>query len=241
MTDSSELSKTDNSSFLTNTDAFEHTWRVATAFSKSTMVPPQFQQKPEDCMVALLLAQQLEVNPLLALQNVQVIHGRPGFSASFAIALANQRGPFIGPITWTTKGKGDALEVTAKATVKSTKEVVTNTVTMAIAKAEGWTKNSKYKTMPEQMLRYRSATWLIRSHCPEVLLGFDSAEEIQDVGMKTIQVIEQEDDVVSQMNKTLLEGSKVIEDNIKKDLKQQEELKTDLEIISDNDPEDPFS
>ena len=59
--------------------------------------------------------------------------------------------------------------------------------------------------------------------------------------MKTIQVIEQEDDVVSQMNKTLLEGSKVIEDNIKKDLKQQEELKTDLEIISDNDPEDPFS
>ena len=31
------------------------------------------------------------------------------------------------------------------------------------------------------MLRYRSATWLIRTHCPEVLLGMQSSEEIQDV------------------------------------------------------------
>lgn len=88
---------------------FEFDWRRAQAFSRSRMVPPHFQGKAEDCMVAVMMARQLGVDPLLALQNVQVISGRPGFSASFAIAMANTRGPFAGPITWQTQGQGDSL------------------------------------------------------------------------------------------------------------------------------------
>lgn len=167
--------------FLTDPAAFEHTWRVAKAFSLSQMVPPHFQQKPENCMVALMMAQQLEVNPLLALQNLTVIQGRPGFNAQFAIALANRRGPFAGPITWSSSGKGDSLEVSANATIKATGEHVSVTVSMEMAKAEGWTKNPKYRSIPEQMLRYRSATWLIRLYCPEVLLGFGTSDELEDV------------------------------------------------------------
>lgn len=166
--------------FLSNPAAFEHTWRVAKAFSMSQMVPPHFQQKPENCMVALMMAQQLEVNPLLALQNLTVIQGRPGFNAQFAIALANRRGPFAGPITWNSKGQGDSLEVAAQAVIKSTGEAVSVTVSMEMAKAEGWTKNPKYRSIPEQMLRYRSATWLIRLYCPEVLLGFGTGDELED-------------------------------------------------------------
>lgn len=166
--------------FLSNPAAFEHTWRIAKAFSMSQMVPPHFQQKPENCMVALMMAQQLEVNPLLALQNLTVISGRPGFNAQFAIALANRRGPFAGPITWTSKGKGDSLEVSAHGVIKSTGEAVFVTVSMEMAKAEGWTKNTKYRSIPEQMLRYRSATWLIRLYCPEVLLGFGTTDELDD-------------------------------------------------------------
>ena len=79
MTKNSELTKKETSSFLTDSKSFEHTWRVATAFSKSQMIPSHFQNKPEDCMVALMMAQQLEVNPILALQNLQVIHGNVGF------------------------------------------------------------------------------------------------------------------------------------------------------------------
>lgn len=161
--------------------ALEHLWRLSRYFAASRMVPQHFQQKPEDCMVALMMAQQLQVNPVLALQNLQVINGRPGFSAAFAIGLANQRGPFQGPITWTVKGEGDGLEVTAQATVKGTGEVVTSMVSMAMAKAEGWTKNPKYRSIPVQMLKYRAATWLIRLHCPEVLMGLNSSEELEDI------------------------------------------------------------
>jgi hypothetical protein len=200
--------------FLHDGAAFEHIWRVAKAFSASRMVPPHFQGKPEDCMVALMMAQQLEVNPLLALQNLQVVNGRTGFSASFAIGLANQRGPFAGPITWASKGSGDDLEVTAQATVRATGEQVSATVSMQTAKAEGWVKNPKYRSMPEQMLRYRSATWLIRLHCPEVLLGLATDDEIVTAqprtsqGVKPVTVIDQSPtaptDIVEQLNQQIL-------------------------------------
>ena len=61
MTKENQITTTNNNgSFLTDKGAFEHTWRVATAFSKSQLVPTHFQNKPEDCMVALMMANQLK-------------------------------------------------------------------------------------------------------------------------------------------------------------------------------------
>ena len=160
---------------------FEFQWRKAQALSRSRMVPAHFQGKPEDCMVAVMMARSLGIDDLLALQNIQLIQGSPGFKASFAIGLANTRGPFAGPITWSTEGSGESLKVTAKAIVRATGEEVSASVDFAMAKAEGWVKNPKYRTMPEQMLRYRAATWLIRLHCPEVLMGLSSSDELEDM------------------------------------------------------------
>lgn len=182
MTKDTQITTTNNNgSFLTDPKSFEHTWRVATAFSKSQLVPDHFKNKPEDCMVALMMANQLNVDPYSALQNLQMIKGKVAFSSAFAIALANDRGSFAAPITWDIEGKGDSLVVTAKAKLKQTGEIVKVSVSMETAKKEGWTRNTKYQTMPEQMLRYRSATWLIRLHCPEVLLGMQASDEISDV------------------------------------------------------------
>lgn len=48
-----------------------------------------------------------------------------------------------------------------------------------MAKAENWTKNQKYRSMPEQLLRYRSATFLIRLYCPEVMVGVPAQVEVE--------------------------------------------------------------
>ena len=178
---SAPLAQQDRSlDFLTDANAFEHIWRVATAFSGSKMVPAHFQGKPQDTFVAIQMALQLQINPLLCLQNVAVINGRPSFSAQFMIGLANSRGPFVGPLTWHSEGQGDSLSVTCQATLAATGEVVSVNVSMAMAKADGWTKNAKYRSIPEQMLRYRSATWLIRLYCPEVTCGMQSTDELKD-------------------------------------------------------------
>ena len=54
---------------------------------------------------------------------------------------------------------------------------------MQMAKDEGWsTKNgSKWKTMPEQMLRYRSASFFGRIYAPEILMGFKTTDEVEDM------------------------------------------------------------
>jgi hypothetical protein len=53
---------------------------------------------------------------------------------------------------------------------------------MQMAKDEGWlTKNgSKWKTMPQLMLRYRAASFFSSLNCPELTMGIYTREEIED-------------------------------------------------------------
>lgn len=155
--------------------SFDEAWRWAKAFSASNLVPQHFKDKPEDCFVAITMAMELKINPLTCLQNIFMISGRPGMSASLAIALANSSGRFAGPIRYKTEGKGETLAVTAYAPLYDG-EIVDCTVTYEMAAKEGWTRNPKYKSIPEQMLRYRAAKWLINQTCPEVLFGLDISE-----------------------------------------------------------------
>ena len=109
---------------------------------------------------------------------------------------------------------------------------------MDTARKEGWIKNSKYKTMPEQMLRYRSATWLIRTHCPEVLLGMQSSEEIQDVQVN-VPVGGSPVDMINQKVKEKI--------NITEEANKLDDTNTKLQtVISDSieeelDDQDPFN
>jgi hypothetical protein len=54
---------------------------------------------------------------------------------------------------------------------------------MEMAKAEGWIDKtgSKWKTMPELMLKYRAAAFFGRLYAPEIMMGLYSADEIVDI------------------------------------------------------------
>jgi hypothetical protein len=71
-----------------------------------------------------------------------------------------------------------ATRISDGETVKGT------TVTMAMAKAEGWTSNSKWRNMPEQMLGYRAASFFARMYCPEALMGLQTYEEVIDADQR---------------------------------------------------------
>lgn len=112
-----------------------------------------------------------------------VIHGKPAFESKMLIAMANASGVFEGPIRFKYSGEKMTRECTAFAKYASTGEVVEQTVTMQIAKDEGWIDKpgSKWKTMPDLMLSYRAASWLIRLYAPEVMYGFSTKEEAEDI------------------------------------------------------------
>lgn len=169
-------------SMLTDTGRFEHSYRVAKMFSGSQLVPKHLQGKVEDVMIALSIADRLGEDPLTIMQSIYIVSGKAGWSSSYMIARINQSGKIKGRITWDVSGTGKELSVTAKATLADTGEVVTATATMQMAIAEGWVSNKKYQSMPEQMLRFRSAAMLQRLYFPEVMLGMRTAEELEDTG-----------------------------------------------------------
>lgn len=166
---------------MTDTHTGPAVWKLANAMASSQLIPPHLRGKVEDVFVALAMAEQLGENPVVVMQNIYVVSGRAGWNASYMIARANKSGVFKGRISWHVEGKGDALTVTAFATLADSGEVVSMSCDMAMANAEGWTKNPKYRTMPEVMLRYRSATLLIRMYAADVMLGMHTSDELETI------------------------------------------------------------
>ena len=161
--------------------------RAGTLFSASSLVPKDYQGKGglSNCVIALNMAARIGADPLMLMQNLYVVHGRPSWSAQFLIACFNQTGRFS-PIRyrWSgTVGKDD-WSCQAWSTDRETVEQIEGPViSIATAKKEGWySKNgSKWQTIPQLMLMYRAAAWLVRTHAPEIAMGLPTAEESADI------------------------------------------------------------
>jgi hypothetical protein len=143
-----------------------------------------------NCYIAMTIADRMGEDRMTVMQNIHIVHGTAGFKAQYMIARANASGVFKDGIDWEIAGKGKDLSVTAYATLAATGRRVEITVDMAMAEAEGWTKNTKYKTMPEIMLRYRSGTFLVRMYAPQVMLGYQTVEEHEDLAAAQIPIAE---------------------------------------------------
>lgn len=161
---------------------FELMQRKAKIYSESSLVPDAYKKNIGNVLIATNMAGRMGADILMVMQNLYIVHGRPGWSAQFLIACFNSCGRFSA-IKYRFGGDGDDYGCIAYATEHASGEVIEGVrVTMGMAKTEGWsTKNgSKWKTMPDLMLRYRAATFLIRCTAPEIGLGLQTAEEISD-------------------------------------------------------------
>ena len=160
-------------------------YKAAQYLASSDLVPEQtYKNKPQNCLVALDLANRMGIAPLLVMQNLYIVKGKPAWSGSFCITAVNGCGRFT-PLEFVFTGTGDAdAGCFARATRISDGVVCTGTtITMQMAKAEGWLdkSGSKWKTMPQQMLQYRAASFFARVFCPDILMGVQTADEIKDV------------------------------------------------------------
>lgn len=215
---------------LLNLEAFELSQRIAKMLASSTLVPEQYrsvvkvkagkdsfgnmQYRDEEnpnglsnCIIALNMANRMGADPLMVMQNLYLIEGRPAWSSQFIMAAINSCGRFSAlrfdledlgeteveyqETVWENRQK---KTVAKKATVKNLtcvawaieretgERIESSKITMEMAVKEGWygKNGSKWQTMPEQMLRYRAASFFGRVYAPELLMGLRSAEEEQD-------------------------------------------------------------
>ena len=138
---------------------FELMQRASKALAASTLVPTQFQNNMPNCLIALEMAQRIGASPLMVMQNLYIVYGRPAWSSKFLIASFNQCGRFSAVrFEWIGEKGKDTWGCRAWAMEKETQQRIEGpTITIALAKAEGWYEKSgsKWKTIPELMLMYR--------------------------------------------------------------------------------------
>lgn len=197
-------------SAFSNINSFVDAQRMAQLLCSSSLVPEDYrgQDKIGNALIALEISQRIGASPLAVMQNMHVIQGRPSWSSQFIIAAINASGKFsplrfqvedLGekeiPYEYWDGPKGQRQKRQGKANVRDTRclawAVERSTgerldgpaVSMEMAVLEGWyTKNdSKWKTMPELMLRYRAAAFFGRLYAPELTMGIPMADEVQDI------------------------------------------------------------
>lgn len=165
----------------------EEAHRFATWLASSTLVPDRYRGNIPDCLVALDVAARLKMHWLAVMSHVYSVYGMTGIDGQATIAAINQSDLFTDPLDYEIVGDEPSkpgYKVRAYATRSSTGKVVYGPwITWQLVKGEEWDKKkgSKWLTMPEQMFRYRAASWFAKSVCPEATLGMPTTEELVDM------------------------------------------------------------
>lgn len=85
-----------------NPEHFAVMQRVCTMFATSELVPDMYrisEKNPKDkaianCLIAVEMASRIGASPLMVMQNLYIVYGRPGWSAKFLIASVNACGKY---------------------------------------------------------------------------------------------------------------------------------------------------
>jgi hypothetical protein len=184
-------------------------FRMARMLSSSALVPDSYRNSPENCVVAIDIANRMGISPLMVMQSLYVVKGKPSWSGSFCAAAINGSGRFT-PLEFEFVGEEGKPSWGCYATairVANGKRCYSDVITIGMAQKEGWyskkdkygNETSKWQSMPRQMMMYRSAAFFARAHCSDILLGYYTVEEIQDTkgyeeeGKQTIVTLDQKD------------------------------------------------
>lgn len=173
-------------SVFANDESFNLATRMATALAQSTVVPKAYQGNVGNCMIAIEMASRINTSPMMVMQNLYIVNGNPAWSSQWIIAMINSSKRYKTELQFefghdTADG---GLSCKAWAEDYSGHKVEGPKITMKMANDEGWaTKSgSKWKTMPEVMIRYRAASFFGRMNCPDMIMGIYSQEEVLDMG-----------------------------------------------------------
>lgn len=125
---------------------------------------------------AVLLGMGLGIDPLTALQQIYIVHGRPGMYAKIKVALAQARGHRV----WDEVYSADRAVVCGHRAGTPDDHIVRIEITMEDAKRAGWTTNDAYRKTPADMLWSRAASRVVDRIASDVLHGIASIEDLQD-------------------------------------------------------------
>jgi hypothetical protein len=177
---------------LFDTARFEHMGRIANMMASASLIPDHMWMNMKtketladtmirgNCFLVVNQAIRWGMDPFAVVPSTYVVAGKLGFEGKLIAAVINSRAPIKASLDYEfsgTKGKDD-FTVRVFATLKGEDRPREIKLSVGDAKTENkmWTKD------PEQKLVYSGATKWARRHCPEIILGVltdDDLERIQ--------------------------------------------------------------
>lgn len=172
-----------NEGVFSSIQNFKEIYDIGKMFASSTLVPQAYQGKPMDCTIAVDMANRMGVSPMMVMQNLYVVKGKPSWSGQACMSLINGSGKFRNAHhVYTGERNTDSWGCYVEAVrVEDGKTIKGAEVTMAMAKEESWTSNKKWHSMPELMLAYRASAFFARVHIPNALMGVSVEGEAEDI------------------------------------------------------------
>jgi hypothetical protein len=149
---------------------------------------PSSMDTVEKCMAIVSMGKELGLQPMVAINNINIIKGRTVISSTMLGAMLKQRN-----IEWVWT-KDHSVEELADGNIRIVTELefewiskVTGrpksakfSVTMGQMELAGYTTKDNWQKLPKEMLRARCLSSAVRAYFPEVLMGVYTDLEMAD-------------------------------------------------------------
>lgn len=159
---------------LFDENKFNQAVKLSSTLAKSTVVPMHFRNKPEEIFACLVLGAELGFNPMQSLNSVVFIQGTATLKASTMLALARAKVKDLS--VEIVEGKDEVV-----VTIKRGSDSYTSTWNDTKAAAMGLLGKDNYKKQKITMYRWRGVSEALKIMCPDILMGLNMAEELEDL------------------------------------------------------------
>jgi hypothetical protein len=166
-------------SHLMDTGRFEHLFRIASTLARSALTPKHLKGASQDesaanCFRVVNQAIRWNMDPFAVADETYVVGGKLGYQGKLVAAVVHTRSGLHGRLKCEYEGAGDNRKITISGRFENEAELRTIDLTVKQAK----TANKLWETDPDQKLWYSGVTKWARRHCPEVLLGVLTEDDL---------------------------------------------------------------
>lgn len=155
------------------TDEFGGMMEMSKTLIASGFLPTSI-KTPAQAVAIMMMGRELQIPPMQALRQINVIQGKPTMSVELMLSLAYQRIPGFKCVPVET----DATHAVFDFTRPGMDKAYRHTFTMDDAKSLGLTGKDNWNKQPATMLRWRCISGGLRLIAPDAIAGIYSPEEI---------------------------------------------------------------
>lgn len=161
----------------------QHKLRMANVMAKSGLLPKGL-DTPQKVFIALQMGHELGLRPMVAVNNIAVVNGKPSLSTDLVVAIVRQHPEYAG---MKIEQAADHAKVTFKRKHNDSDEEFSATFTLEDAKKAGLMSKDNWQKYPTRMMKHRATAFAARDAFPDAIAGMYTAEEMDTIEGEVVQ------------------------------------------------------